>query len=583
MNKPGGRTIGTAFVFACFGVAAGAVGADGPVGPDRNALGDAADPLGEAVKTIVYLDQGWSPSDSQRFYFTSQGAQILPYAWFLALEQPDSDKPFRDPANILRFRYLPQKPDAMNPDGLPVGFVRDDGRDRAWLGFTCAACHTTQIDYNGVGYRIDGGPGLGDVQGFLQSLTAALQATRDKDDKLGRFAAKVLGANNNPTGRDDLKAQLKIVIDRRKGYNLRNFPPDRPAGYGRVDAFGAILNEVFHHAAKNAPPEPDATNTKPADASVSYPCLWDTPQHDRVQWVGNAQNGGLLDVLSLGRNVGEVLGVFADFEIPDHPDLTGYRSSVRVRNLRAIEEWLWTLWSPQWPSAFPPIDRAKAAQGKALYDKQCLHCHQGIVRDSPNRSVVAVMAAANTDPRTADNFWNRTGKSGKLEGTFLKVFPSFAGRFGPDTTGEAILSNAVIGTIIGSAFPAPRDELTRVEFGNRPAGAVAQAVALPGALYKARPLNGIWATAPYLHNGSVPSLYQLLLPPAQRAKTFSVGARTFDPVNVGFKADAAGFFQYRTQDDRGQPIPGNSNAGHDYGTDLTDDQRRQIVEYLKTL
>ena len=86
-------------------------------------------------------------------------------------------------------------------------------------------------------------------------------------------------------------------------------------------------------------------------------------------------------------------------------------------------------------------------------------------------------------------------------------------------------------------------------------------------VYKARPLNGIWATAPYLHNGSVPNLYQLLLPTEQRLREFTVGRRAFDPVNVGFKTEPFdGGFRFRTHDDAGKPISGNSNAGHEYGT-----------------
>jgi hypothetical protein len=83
-------------------------------------------------------------------------------------------------------------------------------------------------------------------------------------------------------------------------------------------------------------------------------------------------------------------------------------------------------------------------------------------------------------------------------------------------------------------------------------------------VYKTRPLNGIWATAPYLHNGSVPNLYQLLKPSAERIAAFDVGSREFDPVHVGFVATpGAGSFQFRTTDDTGKPIPGNSNAGHE--------------------
>lgn len=72
--------------------------------------------------------------------------------------------------------------------------------------------------------------------------------------------------------------------------------------------------------------------------------------------------------------------------------------------------------------------------------------------------------------------------------------------------------------------------------------------------YKARPLNGIWATAPYLHNGSVPTLYDLLLPPEERPVAFSAGRWAFDPVKVGPVQEGAPF----TVDTR---LPGNANTG----------------------
>ena len=130
----------------------------------RNAYVATKDPFGETVTKVVYLDQGWSPSRSLDFYFTSQGSQIIPYPWFLALEQADSTTPFRDNQNMLRFRYLPQMPDSKNPDGLPVGFVGDTSDNGNWLGLTCAACHTNEIHYKGTAYRIDGAPTQGDVR-----------------------------------------------------------------------------------------------------------------------------------------------------------------------------------------------------------------------------------------------------------------------------------------------------------------------------------------------------------------------------------------------------------------------------------
>jgi hypothetical protein len=68
-------------------------------------------------------------------------------------------------------------------------------------------------------------------------------------------------------------------------------------------------------------------------------------------------------------------------------------------------------------------------------------------------------------------------------------------------------------------------------------------------------------------------------------RIFGVGSTQFDPKNVGFVTDpAANPTIFHTRDpNSGEPIPGNLNSGHDYGTDLTEDQRRDLVEYLKTL
>ena len=95
--------------------------------------------------------------------------------------------------------------------------------------------------------------------------------------------------------------------------------------------------------------------------------------------------------------------------------------------------------------------------------------------------------------------------------------------------------------------------------------------------YKARPLNGIWATAPYLHNGSVLNLDELLKPAKERLKKFRVGTLEFDTQAVGFKNE--GSFELDTT-----AQPGNSNLGHEYGEKVfTKDERAQLVEYMKGL
>jgi Cytochrome C oxidase, cbb3-type, subunit III len=103
--------------------------------------------------------------------------------------------------------------------------------------------------------------------------------------------------------------------------------------------------------------------------------------------------------------------------------------------------------------------------------------------------------------------------------------------------------------------------------------------------YVARPLEGVWATAPYLHNGSVPTLDDLLKPEDERPVCFPLGHREYDPVKLGYvsecnKVPAAEKSRYFIYDTR---LPGNSNQGHNYGTDLDSSDRAALLEYLKVM
>jgi len=103
-----------------------------------------------------------------------------------------------------------------------------------------------------------------------------------------------------------------------------------------------------------------------------------------------------------------------------------------------------------------------------------------------------------------------------------------------------------------------------------------------GAAYESRVLHGIWATAPYLHNGSVPNLWELLTPASQRKTTFLVGSRMYDQKNVGYVTNQSPFPNGTFAVDPNN-ANGNGNGGHEYGTGLTPDERWAIIEYMKTL
>ena len=281
--------------------------------------------------------------------------------------------------------------------------------------------------------------------------------------------------------------------------------------YARLDAVGAIVNEVYFHATPAAGLSSPIAGAMLADAPVSYPFLWDTPQHDFVQWLGIAKSGGPLDIFSLSRNVGEVLGVFAEVTIPEKPSVLniGYASSVKTVELTDLENLIKTLWSPQWPADFPKIDQGAAAKGAGLYQTSCLPCHALINRTDPNRTVKAVMNDSGTDNRASTNFFNRTGPSGKLNGVNVNFVP-FTPKIGPVADADSMLSNEVIGILLGQLKLPPPDELQQMGFRGVQPKNVPLAAAREGARYKSRPLDGIWATAPYLHNGSVPNLDALL-------------------------------------------------------------------------
>jgi hypothetical protein len=100
--------------------------------------------------------------------------------------------------------------------------------------------------------------------------------------------------------------------------------------------------------------------------------------------------------------------------------------------------------------------------------------------------------------------------------------------------------------------------------------------------YEARSLEGVWAAAPYLHNGSVPTLADLLKPPDQRTSFFKIGS-AYDPNAVGLAVEQTQFTATLTTTDCTDSASGNSRCGHEYGTELTDAQKRALLEYLKML
>ena len=231
---------------------------------------------------------------------------------------------------MASFSYLPSLGSDLNPDGLPVGFTKDEQEDGSrWLGMNCAACHTNNIVYKGATIRVDGAPTLADFYGFVDSLAASLKATLEDGTRFRRFEqrlALLVGKKKEREALADLKDRLQGQVDTRVLWAWRNHAPT-PAGHGRVDALTIIVNQVASRDLGILGNQMDAA------APVSYPFLWDTPYHDFVQWNGSAPNAHLG---SLARNVGQVLGVFGSVDLHKAEGLVqmSYKSSISTISRR---------------------------------------------------------------------------------------------------------------------------------------------------------------------------------------------------------------------------------------------------------
>jgi cytochrome c peroxidase len=546
-----------------------------------------AEPAHADREQSVYLNQQWSEEERSRFYYTPQGSYLIPYSWYLSLEQAGRRLPFNEPRNIRKLGYLvDDQPDAAtNPDGLPIGFAKEpvDGGE-SWLGLTCAACHTGELRYRDTTVRIDGAPTLGDFTALTNSLIKALKATLTRPSKFERFANSVL-SSPNASQKAVLRSRVNTHLTWLIQYNTRS-TPTHPYGYGRVDAFGIIMNELFGRDLQ----QPD--NVRIPNAPVSYPFLWTTPHLDFVQWNGSVNN-------PFGRNVGEVLGSFG------HVNLTGPiadlgTSTARPRELLELERLVATLAAPKWPEAIMgSIDREKASRGRNLYtvsrggEPSCQSCHSlpdangSYPMTAPEENLFGVgfiethmtsLSEIGTDPLMAWNFATRRASTGNLASQLPAPFT------GATELPAPTLLSEIVGFAVADARATVQPPFTAAET----AELIGYRLKAPGLppyapknllAYKARPLNGIWATAPYLHNGSVPSLYQLLLPPAQRQPVFYLDSRhEFDAESVGLDSKGGQrAFKFDTR------LPGNSNSGHTYGTEFTDNERWDLVEFLKTL
>jgi hypothetical protein len=571
-----------------------------------------------AAKKTVWLDQGIAKEKLSWFYHADQGTRTFgfPYEWLMALEQPTipwllftevglfSDSAYLDRYGFIADTIIPGK------KTLPIGFAQGgpmlDSNGAPWknprnkqdmtgVGLTCAGCHTGSFTYNDTQIVIDGGPALTDLFKMKQGMGVALVMTRYLPGRFSRFAERILGPDATLDDRETLKTQLDQVLAQYKlvkGLEERVAAQSLVEGYGRLDALNRIGNQVFSIDMKK--PE----NYAGSSAPVHYPRIWNTPWFDWVQY-----NGSIMQPMV--RNAGESLGVSAELNLTD-PSKDFFKSSVDVKSLDAMEQMIKGssppnakdgfsgLKSPKWPGdILPPIDTKLAAQGGELYKTHCQGCHR------PPVSNEAFYDFNNTE------WWTKN----QIGEAILKVENIPISHIGTDPAQAADMASRTVATPPGLnikdtsfalALGAVVEKTVNYIYDQQklnPAQRQAANGNMPNELrkdlaYKVRPLNGIWATPPYLHNGSVPTIEALLGPPEERPKKFYLGNREYDPVNLGYKFDKiTNGFEFDTS------IRGNWNTGHEFRKEFSKDKkikgvigpalspadRKALIEYLKTL
>ena len=630
-------------------------------------------PQYQSLETHYINSNGWPGESAKWFHHASQGTATLPipYPWLIALEEPKTNPWWiffgKNDAFVgeylLRLGFIEQHATTVNPDGLPIGIAQTESiyfsginRKSKAAGFTCAACHTGQIIHDNKRYVVDGGPAMIDLGLLTQSLGAALGQTALAskfslfNGRFERFAKKVLGNNYNILSKEKLKQELSNTIGE---LSKSSDTIQVTEGFTRLDALNRIGNQVFDSAMDRP------LNYSPINAPVNFPHIWTTSWFNWVQYDGSIMQ-------PLIRNTGEAIGVQAYLDTTG-PDTQRFASSVNVNNLVKIEKWLAGthpvsnqqfngLLAPRWPESFPKIDQKLASQGSTIYQKRCKGCH---------------LPPINSNEFWSDKHWRtiryvKDQQDLETPETFLKLNIIPVDKIGTDPAQASVLGNRTIDTtglnlntsvctpVLRSAIENSTDDLDahnnnigrQMVLGYVPlddSAALTFGLALgavvertneqwfrqnyvpehlkagyqgfrPNCLqvgrgYKARPLNGVWATAPFLHNGSVPNIYSLLSTAEERPTFVQLGSQHFDTQHLGIVQNSD-VRSLNAQDDldaheltpdysNGLFIldtrqAGNYNTGHLFddksakikgriGPKLNHQEKLALIEYLKTL
>ena len=527
----------------------------------------------EDVKSYRWAEQGWTRNERNGWHYLSAGQAFAPLSWLLSLERSGSSQKLMDQKFLEGIGFLYDEKIKENPNHLPIGFAvaRNNLNVNNMVGFTCAACHTTQINYKGKAVRISGGASLLNLPTFLIEYQLALDSTFRDPKKWLKFSESV--RKDSKQSDEELRRLVRNVLDRDNwaAKELGDiYKTSIDGGPGRLDALNGIGNLIFGSTLKTA------SNFHSLSAPASIPFLWDIWKFDWMHYNSSFSQ-------PMAQNVLQVLGAngwtnFVNSDGKPNPIPERWDSSVDIKALEKTDSAFRKLKSPAWPSdLLGSYDAQKAIKGENLFKELCASCHAPKNNPYP-LSEKAKLAVTNipinvigTDPLYAQRFASQKFDISKISGSTTRVSGS-----------EALVY--VTERIKNRAYDQINYSKEQRKISN---GFGRENIMRGDLIYRARTLNGVWSSAPYLHNGSVPNMYELLSPVSERSSKFWLGSYEYDPMKLGFvSSETTNGFLFDTT------IPGNGNQGHEFnnrpgagviGRGLNHIERIELIEYLKSM
>jgi hypothetical protein len=303
------------------------------------------------------------------------------------------------------------------------------------------------------------------------------------------------------------------------------------------------------------------------EGADNYPPVWFAPQDTWAQWFVEIHHPGprnwIQSVSTSPVRPPKMIENFKEKVI---------LASIDFDNIDKIQDSLERLRPPKWPEqVFGKLNQELIAQGKLLFENNCSQCHTQAY-EVPNslgiKFKVRQAYDVGTDPVAYEQFSKdaavRVAGLIDISTKMLQLRETqLTEKYGSEIAGNYMKYSS-------------RGRPNKFEIAGKEdySGLKKDSWEKSGATYWAPPMEGIFTSSPYFHNGSVPTLWDVLSAPEQRPTNFRIGVNEFDPELVGLKNE--GQFLYDTKEE------GKGNGGHLFGTELSRDDKLALIEYLKS-